>query len=192
MIILIVGLVVFLGVHSIRVFANDWRNDQIQRIGPMAWKGVYALVSLLGFGLIVWGFKMARLGSEWVWIPPHWTRHISILLMLFATLLLVAAYVPGNRIKAKLGHPMVLAVKTWALAHLLSNGRVVDIVLFGAFLIWGIVLYIVSRRRDRAMNTTYPILGIGRDVTVIVVGLIIFVLFAHFGHLWLIGVSPMG
>jgi uncharacterized membrane protein len=111
--------------------------------------------------------------------------------MLFAFLFLVAAYVPGNRIKATVGHPMVLAVKTWALAHLLANGRLADMILFGAFLVWAIVDFAVSRRRDRLANVTYPVLGIQRDLIVVVFGLVTFALFAHYGHQWLFGVNPL-
>jgi len=192
MITLILGLVIFLGVHSIRIFASDWRSRQIQRIGLLPWKGGYASVSITGFALIVWGFSLEKTSSVWLWVPPHWTRHAAALLMLFAFLFLVAAYVPGNRIKALVGHPMVLAVKTWAFAHLLANGRLADVILFGAFLIWAIVDFAVLRRRDRLAKVTYPVLGFQRDLIVVVIGLIAFVLFAHYGHAWLIGVKPFG
>jgi uncharacterized membrane protein len=191
MIILILGLVLFLGVHSIRIFASEWRTKQIQRIGLLPWKGGYTVVSIIGFVLIVCGFSQEKNSSVWLWVPPHWTHHLTALLMLFAFLFLVAAYVPGNRIKATVGHPMVLAVKTWALAHLLANGRLADMILFGAFLVWAIVDFAVSRRRDRLANVTYPVLGIQRDLIVVVFGLVTFALFAHYGHQWLFGVNPL-
>jgi len=192
MIILISGLLIFLGVHSIRLFADGWRTRQIQRIGALPWKGIYALVSIAGFALIVWGFQLERYTSPLLWTPPHWSLHLTALLMLVAFVLLVAAYVPGNRIKARVGHPMLLATKTWAVAHLLVNGKLVDIVLFGTFLIWAIADFAVSRRRDRLANVTYPVIGIQRDVLVIVIAVIAFVFFAHYGHEWLIGVRPFG
>jgi uncharacterized membrane protein len=192
MITLILGLVIFLGVHSIRLVANDWRTAQIQKLGLRPWKGIFALLSIAGFGLIIWGFMLARPSTDYLWMPPFWLRHVAAALLLIAFIFLAASYVPGNRIKSKLGHPMALAVKTWAFAHLLVNGRVVDVVLFGALLGWAIVYFAVMRRRDRLANVTYPALGAQRDVTTIVIGAVAFVLFAHYGHQWLIGVRPFG
>jgi uncharacterized membrane protein len=177
MIILIAGLILFLGLHSIRIFADDWRSTQIQRMGAMPWKGLYASLSATGFPLILW-------------TPPSWGRHLAAALMLLAFLFLVAAYVPGNRLKTIVGHPMLVATKTWAFAHLLTNGTLADLVLFGSFLIWAIADFAVSRRRDRAAGVSYPALGIGRDVLVIVIALAAFIWFAFYGHAWLIGVRP--
>ena len=131
---LVLGLVLFLGVHSTRIFADDWRTRQIARLGEGAWKGLYSVASLAGFALLVWGYGQTRIDPVVVWDPPTWTRHLAALLMIPAFVLVVAAYVPGNRIKAAVGHPMVAGVKVWAIAHLLSNGRLGDIVLFGVFL----------------------------------------------------------
>jgi uncharacterized membrane protein len=190
MIVLVFGLLLFLGVHSIRIFADDWRSAQINRLGEKAWKGLYTIVSLIGFGLIIWGFGMARATPIVLWTPPHWTRHVTALLMLLAIILLVAAYIPGNHIKAKIGHPMLAGTKTWALAHLLANGNVVDVVLFGAFLIWAIAAFVTSRRRDRLADVSYPAKGIGRDLLTVAIGIVVWALFAHYAHLWLFGVSP--
>ncbi|PRC93497.1 NnrU family protein [Solimicrobium silvestre] len=192
MLILVSGLFLFFGVHSIRLFADGWRARQIERIGAMPWKGIYSVVSIIGFGLIIWGFGLARSTPIILWVPPTWTRHLTAGLMLISFLLLVATYVPGNRIKAIIGHPMLLAVKVWAAAHLLANGTLADTILFGAFLIWSITNFAVSRRRDRLSGVIYPVIGIWRDLMVICIGLIAFVLFAHFGHVWLIGVNPFG
>jgi uncharacterized membrane protein len=192
MMILVLGLLLFLGVHSIRLFADGWRTRQIERLGAGPWKGLYALTSIAGFILIVWGFSLARTAPVVLWTPPLGMRHVTAALMLVAFILLVAAYVPGNHLKSKIGHPMLAATKTWALAHLLANGALADIVLFGAFLIWAIADFAVSRRRDRAAGVTYPAIGIGRDAITIVVGLVAFVWFAHVGHAWLIGVRPFG
>ena len=192
MLILVAGLVLFLGIHSIRLFADGWRTRQIERLGALPWKGLYSLGSLAGFGLILWGYALSRATPVDLWVSPIWTRHITAGLMPIAFILLVAAYVPGNRIKARIGHPMLAAVKLWATAHLLANGSVADVILFGTFLIWAILDFVVSRRRDRLAGVSYPALGIGRDVLVIVIGLVAFVWFAHHGHLWLIGVSPFG
>ena len=147
---LILGLILFLGAHSVRVVADNWRAEKIEAWGDKAFKGVNALVSLLGFYLLVVGYGEARLQTVALWNPPIFTKHISLLLMLFASILLVAAYIPRNHFKKRLGHPMVLSVKVWALAHLLSNGNLADVVLFGAFLIWSILNFKSARERDRA------------------------------------------
>jgi hypothetical protein len=136
---LIAGLVIFFATHSVRIFAEDWRAAGIQRMGERPWKAIYSLVSIAGFVLIVWGYGLARQAPVDLWSPPAWTRHVTALLTLPAFILVAAAYVRGNRIKAAVGHPMVLGVKTWALAHLLSNGRLADVLLFGGFLVWAIL-----------------------------------------------------
>ena len=189
---LILGLIVFLGAHSVRIFAGDWRDAQLARLGQARWKGLYALVSLAGFGLLLYGFGLARAEPVALWLPPHWTRHLTALLTLPAFILLVAAYVPGSHIKAVVGHPMVAGVKIWALAHLLANGTLAAVTLFGAFLAWAILDFAWSRRRDRAVGRTYPVLGWSRDAMAIVIGLVAWALFALYGHLWLIGVRPFG
>ena len=150
MTILVIGLAIFLGAHSVRIFAEPWRQRQIARMGPGAWKGVFSLVSIAGFVLLVWGYGLARAVPVELWSPPAWTRHLSSLLNLAAFVLLAAAYVPRNRIRAAVGHPMVAGVKLWALAHLLSNGRLADVVLFGAFLAWAVLDYRAARARERA------------------------------------------
>ena len=187
--ILLIGLVLFLGVHSVRIFADGWRTNTIARIGLLPWKGLYALVSIAGFALIVWGYGMTRAAPS-LWYPPLWTRHITALLMLVTFILLAAAYVPGNAIKAKVGHPMAAGVKTWAFAHLLSNGRTGDVVLFGAFMVWAIFDFRASRKRDRATGTVYATLGASRNVITIVAGLAGYAAFVMGLHLWLIGVRP--
>jgi uncharacterized protein (DUF1501 family) len=126
---LIAGLVLFLGIHSIRVFANDWRTQTVARLGENAFKGVYSLLSIAGFVLLVWGYGQARQQGVMLWNPPTAMRHIASLLTLVAFVLLAAAYVPGNQIKAKLHHPMVLSTKVWALSHLLANGSLANTVL---------------------------------------------------------------
>lgn len=190
MIILIAGLFLFLGLHSIRIFADGWRSTQIKRMGAMPWKGLYSILSAAGFLLIIWGFGLARSTPLILWTPPTWTQHLAAALMLLAFLFLAAAYVPGNRLKAMLGHPMLVATKTWAFAHLLANGTLADLILFGSFLLWASADFAVSRRRDRTAGVSYPAIGIGRDVLVIVIALPAFIWFAHYGHEWLIGVRP--
>jgi uncharacterized membrane protein len=170
MVYLIFGLVLFLGTHSVRIVADDWRTQAIARVGGMPFKGVHSLLSIAGFVLIVWGFSVARETPVVLWMPPRGLRHPAALLTLIAFVLLAAAYVPANAIKARFHHPMVLAVKTWALAHLMVNGNVAHVVLFGSFLIWGVLCFVAARRRDRAQNTIYPAGSTKGTVTMLVVG----------------------
>lgn len=192
MTLLILGLVLFLGAHSVRIFANDWRSRQIARLGEKGWKGLYTLVSIAGFVLIIWGFGMARLQPVLLYVPPMWLRHLNALFTLIAFILVVAAYVPGNHFKAKLGHPMLAGVKTWAFGHLLATGMLHDVVLFGAFLVWAVVDFISARRRDRAAGVGYPAGTLKGDVIVLVAGVVAWAVFAFWLHGWLIGVKPMG
>jgi len=187
---LILGLVIFLGAHSVRIYADDWRARTIARMGPNGWKAVYSLVSIAGFVLIVWGFAQARQTAGVLYAPPVFMRHITGLLVLGSFVLLAAAKVPGNHIKAAVGHPMVAGVKLWAFAHLLANGRVADVVLFGAFLAWAIVDFIVSRKRDRAAGTRYPAGRGARTAMTVVIGVAAWVVFAFWAHQWLFGVAP--
>ena len=187
---LTLGLLLFLGVHSVRIFADPWRSAQIARVGEMRWKGVYSLLSVAGLGLIIWGYGSARAGDVVLWVPPLPMRHLAAGLTLPAFILLVAAYLPGSRIKAKVGHPMVAGVKLWALAHLLANGNLADALLFGAFLAWAIADFIVSRRRDRIAGRTYPVCCWTRDASVVAIGTLAWAVFALWGHAWLIGVAP--
>jgi uncharacterized membrane protein len=190
MTLLIAGLLIFLGTHSIGIVANDWRTSQRQRIGDMPWKGAYALASLIGFALIIWGFSIARLEPVVLWTPPIAMRHIAALLTLIAFILLAATYIPRNGIKAKVHHPMTLGVTVWAFAHLLANGRLVDLILFGSFLVWAKVSFITSRKRDRATGAQRPNASFRGTVTTIFVGVAAWVLFAFWLHSALIGVRP--
>ncbi|TBR36702.1 MULTISPECIES: NnrU family protein [Dyella] len=191
MLVLILGLVLFLGTHSIRIFADGWRTQQLARRGELGWKAVYSIVSIIGFILIVYGFGLARQHPTLLYVPPMWLRHLNGLFTLIAFILVAAAYVPGNRIKQRLGHPMLAGVKTWAFGHLLATGMLHDVVLFGAFLIWAGVDFMVSRRRDRAMGIVYPAGTLGRDIVTLVVGVVGWAIFAFALHAWLIGVKPM-
>lgn len=189
---LILGLFVFLGVHSVRIVADDWRTQTRARIGPLAWKGLYSLASLLGFALIVWGFSLARQQPVQLWSPPVALRHLASLLTLLSFVLLAAAYVPGNIIKERIHHPMVLGVKLWALAHLLANGNLGHVVLFGSFLAWAIVDFTASRRRDRALGTRYPGGTAGATGITVALGVGAWIAFALWLHGLLIGVRPLG
>ncbi len=189
---LILGLFIFLGVHSVRIVADGWRTRTRQRMGEMPWKGAYSVVSLLGFALIVWGFGLARQHPVQLWSPPVAMRHVAALLTLVAMVLLAAAYVPGNGIKGRVHHPMVVGVKVWAFAHLLANGNVAHVVLFGSFFVWAVVNFSAARRRDRADGTTYPKGNPTGTVIAIVAGTAVWAAITFWLHGMVIGVRPLG
>jgi len=192
MIVLILGLVIFLGAHSVRIYADDWRGLQIARLGDNGWKALFSLVSLVGLAFIAIGFAQTKSDPIVLWFPPIGLRHLAGLITLLSFILLVAAYLPGTRIKAKLGHPMVAGVKGWALAHLLANGNLADVLLFGSFLVWGVLDFSSARRRDRATGTIYPDGTLNRDITAVVLGLIAWAIFAFYLHGWLFNIRPFG
>lgn len=187
---LVAGLVVFLGVHSLRIVADGWRTATIERMGRNAWRALYSIVSLAGFALLVWGYGQARLEGVFLWSPPAWTRYVTSILVLPAFVLIVAGNMKGTRIKAAVGHPMLLGTKVWAFAHLLSNGSLADVLLFGAFLAWSIVDYASCRRRDREAGTVYPPGTSSRDATAIAIGTVAWFVFGFWLHGPLIGVRP--
>jgi uncharacterized membrane protein len=192
MALLILGLVLFLGVHSLRIFANGWRTRQRARLGEMRWKGLYSVASIVGFVLIVWGFGLTRQHPAVLYVPPVGLRHLNGLFTLLAFVLVAAAYVPANHLKAKLGHPMLAGVKVWAFGHLLATGMLHDVVLFGAFLLWAIVDFASARRRDRADGVVYPAGTVKGDIIAVAAGVVGWFVFAWWLHTWLIGVNPMG
>jgi len=183
---------IFLGTHSVRIYAEDWRSLQVSRLGLIPWKLLYGLVSLIGFGLIVWGFSIARPDSGVLWNPPLWTRHLAALLTLPAFILILAAYIPRNRIRAGAGHPMVLGVVLWALAHLIANGRFIDLLLFGSFLVWAALDYFSALRRDKKANTSRPVGTLLSTLLTVAAGFAGWWLFAAFLHIRLIGIQPFG
>jgi uncharacterized membrane protein len=190
MIALIAGLVVFLGAHSLGVLAPRWRAAQVGRLGVHGWKLAFSVVSIGGFALIVWGYGLSRAATFMLWTLPPWTRHVTVLLVIVAFILVVSAYVPNTYFKSVLGHPMTAGVGVWALGHLLSNGSLRDVILFGAFLVWSIALFTTRRRRDREAGVTYPPSRARRTVVAVVVGVLAALVFALFLHGPLIGVRP--
>lgn len=193
MTVLVLGLVLFLGVHSLRVFAEPWRLAMIERMGDTPWKAVYSVVSIAGFALIIWGYGLARQDPAVLWnSPPAGLRHAVSLLTLVAFVLVVAAYVPGNQIKAKLHHPMILGVKVWAFSHLVVNNTLADLVLFGAFLVWAVLDFRAARRRDREQRLVYPAGRLSMTIVAVVVGAVLWAVFAMWAHRAWIGVSPFG
>ena len=189
---LILGLLIFLGVHSTRIVAEGWRTRTRARVGEGAYKGAYTVLSLLGFALIVWGYGQARQQPVALWAPQPWARHVASLLTLVAFVLLAAAYVPGNGIKAKLHHPMVLGVKVWALAHLLANHTLADLLLFGGFLAWSVFSFRAARQRDRAAGMVYTPGRLPMTALTVVVGVAAWAAFALWAHAAWIGVRPFG
>ncbi len=189
---LILGLVLFLGIHSVRIFAAPWRDRQVARMGLGPWKGVYSVVSIVGFVVLVWGYGVARRDPTVIWSPPTALRQSNALFTLVAFIFFAAAYVPHNAIKQRFGHPMLLSVKIWAVGHLLANGTLDDIVLFGAFLLWAVAAFVMNKRRDRAAGVVYPQATPRGTAITIVVGVFAWALFAFYLHGVLIGVNPFG
>jgi len=182
----ILGLILFLGIHSISIVANPLRNALAARLGEWPWKGLYALISLVGFVLLVQGWAQVRLEPIVLWVPPTWTRHVTMLLMLPVFALLLAAYLPG-RIKTATKHPMLIATKLWALSHLISHGQLHEVMLFGAFLAWAVADRISLKRRAPRATPALPGSALN-DVIVVVAGLALYVAFVLKGHAWLIGI----
>lgn len=192
MVYFLAGLVLFLGVHSTRIVAEGWRAGVIAHVGPMAWKGLYSLVSLAGLALLVWGWALVRQQPVVLWQTPVGMRHAASLLTLVSFVLLAAAYVPGNQLRARLGHPMVLGVKTWALAHLLANNTLADLLLFGSFLAWSVWLFAASRRRDRREGVVRAPGHVSATLLAVGIGIAAWAAFAFWLHGVLIGVRPFG
>ncbi|MEO5734427.1 MAG: NnrU family protein [Rubrivivax sp.] len=192
MALLIVGLVLFLGLHSVRIVAEGWRTRTVARIGQNAWKGAYSVGSVIGLVLIVWGYGIARQTPQLLWLSPTWTRHLAALLTVPAFIGLVAAYVPRNHVKAAVGHPMVLGVLLWALAHLLANGTVADLLLFGGFAVWAAFDYGAALRRAPVSGARRAAASWGLTALTVLIGLVAWVGFAFWAHGVLIGVRPFG
>ncbi len=187
MTILIAGLVIFFAVHSVSIVNEPWRDRMVAKLGANGWRGIYSLVSLVGFALLVWGYGLARQDPLVLYTPPLWLRPVASGLLLFVFPLLLAAYMPG-RIKAVTRHPMLAAVKIWAFAHLLTNGALADVLLFGSFLTFAVVDRIsVKRRKPRAI-ATLPESAVN-DILAIVVGLGLFAAFYFWLHASWIGVA---
>ena len=187
---LLLGLLLFLASHSMAIVAPGLRGSLAGRLGANGYKGLAAIIAALGFWLIVRGFGEARPESLVLYTSPTWMRHIVLTLMLPVFPLLIGAYLKGY-IKARLKHPMLVAVKLWAFAHLLVNGRLADVVLFGSLLAWAVFDRIsIKRRPNQPPLPANP--SIAHDAIAVVAGLALYVLFVMSWHLKLIGVSPLG
>ena len=188
MVYLVLGLLVFLGTHSLRIGGDARRDAMRASLGEIRFKIGYSLLSLLGFCLLIYGFGVARETPLVLWTLPPGMRHLNFLLTLIAMVLVVAAYVPRNSIRARLRHPMVLSVKVWALAHLLVNGTLAHLVLFGGFLLWSVLVFRSSRQRDRALQTEYAAGEVVPTAITVGLGLLLWLLMAGWLHGILIGV----
>jgi uncharacterized membrane protein len=189
MTILILGILVLIGIHFVPAFP-DLRDSLMARLGRNGYRALFSVVSLLGLALVVWGFAKAPVVQ--IWAPPVWTRHLALLLMLPVFPLLFAAYLPG-KIKAKVRHPMLAAIKFWALAHLIANGDLASIILFGSFLAYAVVDRILVKRRGGAELVLAVSEAEARrnDLISLGAGLALYVAFLFWLHPLLIGVSPL-
>jgi len=188
---LVFGLVIFLGLHSVRIFGESGRDRSIARMGEGAWKGVYSLLSLAGFVMIVWGFGEARASAPLLWAPPIFTRHIALTLMLISLILLASYGLKRSHIAVAVHHPMLWAVVVWSAAHLLANGSAADVVLFGAFLVWSLLDLSSNYARDRRKGVVYPAPNWGATIAAIAVGAVLWVVLLGGLHRYLFGVSPL-
>jgi uncharacterized membrane protein len=189
--VMILGLVLFIGVHLLTT-QRDLRARFVVSMGEGGYKGFYSLVSLAGLGLMVWGFAHYRTaGMINVWYPPAAFRHITEALMLPAVIMVAASYIRG-RIYATLKHPMLAGVKLWAAAHLLANGDLGSIILFGAFLAWAVFDRISLKRRSDAGAPPIPVGGVGNDLIAVVVGIVAYLALGFVFHPVVIGVPVFG
>ena len=191
--VLVAGLLIFLGVHSVSIVAPGWRTATIARLGERPWKGLYSLASAVGLALIVVGYGMARRDPVVLYAPPAALRHLALVVMLPVFPLIFAAYLPG-RIRAAAKHPFLLAVKLWAFAHLLANGMLADVLLFGGFLAWAVADRISVKRRPAADTHEVPAApsGAANDAIALIGGLVVYAVFIFWAHRWIVGVSPLG
>lgn len=189
MALLILGLVLFIGMHSASIVADDFRNRMAAK-SELGWKAIYGIVSIIGIVLIVKGYAAARLDTMVLYVPPVWLQHVTMLLLLPVFILFFAPYFPG-RIKAVTKHPQLVAVKLWAVGHLLANGTLADVVLFGSFLAWAVIDRISLKRRVERPVPSAPAKGIN-DVLLVFVGLGVYVIFVLWLHKAWFGVSPIG
>ena len=182
MTLLICGLLIFLGVHSVSIFADQWRNDQIAKLGVLTWKLIYSLISIAGLVLMTVGYLEARPQPITIWSPPPWAWQITVYFSLVSLILIAAAYVPNNAIKLKLKDPMLVGVIVWALCHLTTIGSLAGILLFGSFLVWGILDLISCRARRSNAPPTQEKASVVMTLATIAAGTVAFLPFAHIAY----------
>lgn len=189
MIIFLAGLVIFFGIHSISIINVNWRDRTVDKIGEVPWKGMYSFVATIGIALMIWGYRSAQVNAIELYTPPTWFAYISFTLLLPVFPLLIAAYFPG-KLKVKTRHPMLLATKLWAVAHLLANGSLINVLLFGSFLIWATVDRIsLENRTPRSIPSAPPTSY--NDIIAVVTGVGCYLVFVLWLHTWLIGIPPL-
>jgi uncharacterized membrane protein len=188
---LILGLVLFIGTHSVRIVADDWRTRVRQSMGAGPYKGIYSVLTVLGFVLMVWGYGQARQDSALLWAAPIGMYHATATLMLISMVLLAGFHAKRSAISVKLRHPMLWSVVVLCVAHLMVNGRVADLVLFGSLGVWAVADLVSCYWRDVALGTTYPKPTTRATVINVVAGLVFYAVFAFWLHEPLIGVRPI-
>ena len=184
---LMLGLVVFFGGHSISLLAIGWRNRAAERLGTRAWQALYSIAALLGFYLLVTGYGAARASAEVLYVSPYWLRYVAALLMLPVFVLALASVFSG-RIQVRARHPLLLATLFWAVAHLLTNGSVADLLLFGTFLLWAVAVLVSLERRPARRKIALPV-SRANDAIAVVGGLALYAIFILWLHARLFGVS---
>ena len=190
MTLLILGIILFIGTHMVRIVAPGFRRSMIERLGESGWKAGHGIASTIALVVLILGWRQAPVVD--LWFPPAGMTHLTLTLMLIAMICLAAGVLPAGHIATKAKHPMVLSVKIWALAHLLSNGDLASVLLFGSFLAWGVITRISLKRRQRAGEVTLrPFVSAKWDLAAVVVGLAVYGLFVWKLHALLFGVAPL-
>lgn len=187
MTLLLIGLLIFIGAHSLRIFAPAWRDARVAAWGGRTWMAVIAVLSIVGFALMVMGYGQARQQAALLWIPPVGLRHAVSLFTLPAFILVAAAYVPGNHFKSRLGHPMVIGVMLWAFAHLLVKGQSSAVLLFGSLLLWSVLSLRAALRREPPSRAPA---SAARSMLAVAIGCVAWAVFAFYLHARWIGVAP--
>lgn len=184
--ILLAGLIVFLGIHTVQMVAPDWRQARIDAMGVNAWRGLYSLVSLAGLGLIIWGYSLARYETDFLYVSPDWMVLVTMGLMLIALVLMIAREMPPGYIKTRISHPMITGIMLWAVAHLLVNGDTASLLLFGSLLVWAIFNRISVGRRP---PVTFEFVSVRYDLMALVAGILVWLLLIVWLHPILFGVE---
>lgn len=192
MILFVLGLVLFLGIHSVRIVADDWRTAMIARMGAGAWKGLYTIVSIVGFVLLVYGFSIARWDAPVLWVRPDWAPHVTALFMLASMILLAGFHFKRSHLSVAVRHPMVWSVVLLGAGHLLSRGTLVDLLLFGGLFVWGVADLASCYARDRRNRTIYPQPVLRATLANLVLGIVLFVVIGFWLHQKVIGLAPIG
>lgn len=191
MLVLIAGLVIFLGMHSVKIVAPGFRQSRIDQWGDEKYKRIYTLISVVGFLLIIIGYGRSRYVASLLWHPHAYMHYATAILSLIAFMLMASSSIPDNKVKIWVKHPMSLAVAVWSFSHLLANARLGDIFLFGSFFVWSLTAYLVACKRDVAVQTQ-SVAEVGNVNRVIIGGAVVWVVFGLFLHRYVIGIHPFG